>query len=99
MDDKTVLSRINGLVDEEHKLRQQLTRGEISGTFSPGGRGEPGLLLVSVRDDGCGGAEPGAGTGLSGLRERVSVVDGTLTLSSPPGGPTLIHVEIPCRFE
>jgi hypothetical protein len=31
MDDKTVLSRINGLVDEEHKLRQQLTRGEISG--------------------------------------------------------------------
>ncbi len=31
MDDKTVLNRINGLVDEEHKLRQQLTRGEISG--------------------------------------------------------------------
>ncbi len=31
MDDKTVLSRINGLVDEEHKLRQQLSRGEISG--------------------------------------------------------------------
>ena len=31
MDDKTVLSRIHGLVDEEHKLRQQLSRGEISG--------------------------------------------------------------------
>jgi Protein of unknown function (DUF2630) len=31
MDDKTVLSRINGLVDEEHELRQQLSRGEISG--------------------------------------------------------------------
>jgi hypothetical protein len=31
MDDKTVLSRINGLVDEEHQLRQQLSRGEISG--------------------------------------------------------------------
>jgi len=76
------------------------TRGEVSGRFVPEDQthpGRPGILLVSVRDDGCGGADPDAGTGLLGLRERVSVVDGTLTLSSPPGGPTRVDVEIPCR--
>ena len=66
-------------------------RGEISGGYAAG------LLTVSVCDDGRGGADVSAGTGLLGLRDRVSVVDGTLTLSSPPGGPTRVVVEIPCR--
>ncbi|MFC7531116.1 sensor histidine kinase [Actinoplanes sp. GCM10030250] len=52
-------------------------------------------LIVEVRDDGCGGADPGSGSGLVGLADRVAVLDGTVTLSSPPGGPTLVHVEIP----
>jgi signal transduction histidine kinase len=55
-----------------------------------------GQLLVGVRDDGCGGADPGRGSGLTGLADRVAAVDGTVALSSPPGGPTLLHVEIPC---
>ncbi|MFE2538664.1 sensor histidine kinase [Actinacidiphila glaucinigra] len=55
-----------------------------------------GRLVLQVRDDGRGGAEPGAGSGLTGLADRVSVLDGRLSLSSPPGGPTLLRVEIPC---
>ena len=55
------------------------------------------LLVLEVRDDGVGGANPGAGTGLAGLADRVAVVDGRLYLSSPRGGPTVVRVEIPCR--
>ncbi|MFG2005860.1 sensor histidine kinase [Spirillospora sp. NPDC048911] len=56
------------------------------------------LLVVEVRDDGKGGARPGDGTGLQGLADRVAVYDGTLRLSSPPGGPTILRVEIPCEL-
>ncbi|MFF4729444.1 sensor histidine kinase [Streptomyces mirabilis] len=60
-----------------------------------GGHAE-GRLSLEVRDDGRGGAAAGGGTGLTGLADRVSVLDGRLSLSSPPGGPTLLRVEIPC---
>jgi signal transduction histidine kinase len=52
-------------------------------------------LVLEVRDDGRGGALPSAGSGLVGLADRVAAVDGTVALSSPAGGPTLVHVEIP----
>ncbi|NED57915.1 sensor histidine kinase, partial [Micromonospora aurantiaca] len=55
------------------------------------------LLVVEVRDDGRGGADPARGTGLTGLADRVAAADGRLLLSSPPGGPTLVRVELPCR--
>ena len=55
-----------------------------------------GRLHLDVRDDGRGGADPDRGTGLNGLADRVAAVEGTVALSSPPGGPTLVHVEIPC---
>jgi signal transduction histidine kinase len=55
-----------------------------------------GLLVIEVRDDGTGGADPHKGSGLRGLADRVAVHDGTVKLSSPPGGPTIIRVEIPC---
>ncbi|MFI7540540.1 sensor domain-containing protein [Actinoplanes sp. NPDC049599] len=61
---------------------------------SAGVRG--GRLHLDVRDDGRGGADPEVGTGLTGLADRVAAVAGTVALSSPPGGPTLLHVEIPC---
>ncbi|MET9253295.1 sensor domain-containing protein [Streptomyces sp. NPDC003717] len=61
-----------------------------------GGHGD-GRLVLEVSDDGVGGAEPGSGSGLTGLADRVSVLDGRLTLSSPRGGPTLLRVEIPCE--
>ena len=55
----------------------------------------PGLLRVRVSDDGCGGARIEAGGGLAGLAERVKTVDGRLQISSPPGGPTVVAVELP----
>ncbi|WP_100448800.1 sensor histidine kinase [Glycomyces xiaoerkulensis] len=57
-------------------------------------RGE--TLHVTVTDDGAGGADPGGGTGLRGLADRVRSVDGTFELTSPAGGPTTIEVELPC---
>jgi signal transduction histidine kinase len=59
------------------------------------GHGYPGTLTVVVSDDGIGGADP-RGAGLSGLADRVSGVDGRLTVESPSGGPTIIAVELSC---
>ena len=53
-------------------------------------------LVVEVGDDGVGGADPAAGSGLSGLADRAAALDGRLEVSSPPGGPTMIHAELPC---
>lgn len=54
------------------------------------------LLRVEVRDDGVGGADEANGSGLTGLRGRVAAHDGTVLVSSPKGGPTMIRVELPC---
>jgi signal transduction histidine kinase len=53
-------------------------------------------LHVTVSDDGRGGADVRAGSGLRGLSQRVSSVDGTLRVDSPAGGPTMIVAELPC---
>ncbi|MFE6054461.1 sensor histidine kinase [Kitasatospora sp. NPDC056446] len=53
-------------------------------------------IAVRIEDDGRGGAAEGAGSGLPGLRQRVAAFDGTTHLSSPPGGPTVLEVDIPC---
>ena len=54
-----------------------------------------GLMRVRVSDNGCGGARVDASGGLAGLAERIKTVDGRLQLSSPPGGPTAVTVELP----
>ncbi|WP_329456471.1 sensor histidine kinase [Streptomyces sp. NBC_01497] len=59
--------------------------------------GAAGALLMSVEDNGRGGAEVGAGSGLSGLLARVRTVDGTLRCDSPVGGPTVVTVLLPYR--
>jgi signal transduction histidine kinase len=53
------------------------------------------LLVVQVGDDGVGCADP-TGSGLSGLRKRIEALDGAMRVASPPGGPTLLHAELPC---
>ncbi|MEU8276183.1 sensor histidine kinase [Microbispora bryophytorum] len=52
-------------------------------------------IVVRVRDDGRGGADPGGG-GLSGLARRVAALDGRFRVDSPPGGPTTVSAELPC---
>ncbi|GII97482.1 sensor histidine kinase [Sinosporangium siamense] len=54
-------------------------------------------LRIVVRDDGKGGAREESGSGLAGIRRRVEALDGTMALSSPEGGPTVIEVELPCE--
>jgi signal transduction histidine kinase len=58
----------------------------------------PGLLRLRVVDDGKGGADPSRGSGLAGLAQRASTVDGTLLVSSPDGGPTTVTVELPMHI-
>jgi signal transduction histidine kinase len=54
-------------------------------------------LHVIVTDDGVGGADPARGTGLAGLARRAASVDGIFDIDSPPGGPTLLTVDLPCN--
>ncbi|MCC2275276.1 sensor histidine kinase [Streptomyces sp. ET3-23] len=56
------------------------------------------ILLVVVSDDGVGGADSSGGTGLTGLAKRVASVDGTFSINSPVGGPTVVTVELPCAL-
>lgn len=56
----------------------------------------PRGLAVLVRDEGRGGADERGGSGLVGIRRRVAALDGTVDVSSPTGGPTVIEVELPC---
>jgi signal transduction histidine kinase len=53
-------------------------------------------LRVRVRDAGRGGADEAGGSGLLGMQRRVAALDGSVTVTSPVGGPTVIEVELPC---
>ncbi len=59
-------------------------------------RARGGRLRLLVEDDGRGGADEDGGSGLTGIRRRVAALDGTLRLTSPPGGPTVLDVDLPC---
>ncbi|MFD4860329.1 sensor histidine kinase [Streptomyces atratus] len=56
----------------------------------------PRALRVAIGDDGHGGADERAGSGLVGIRRRIAALDGTTRINSPTGGPTHIEVELPC---
>jgi signal transduction histidine kinase len=72
------------------------SRAEVSLTRTGAG------VRVVVRDEGKGGAvlvgNDTGGTGLVGMRRRVAALDGTVTLTSPAGGPTVVEVELPCAW-
>jgi signal transduction histidine kinase len=55
------------------------------------------VLCIVVRDDGVGGADP-HGTGLRGIERRLAAFDGTMAVSSPAGGPTVVTLEVPCTL-
>ena len=57
-----------------------------------------GMLRAEITDDGAGGADPALGTGLAGVERRLATFDGILAVSSPPGGPTIVVIEVPCAL-
>ncbi|WP_328658457.1 sensor histidine kinase [Streptomyces sp. NBC_00334] len=59
-------------------------------------RARGGRLRLLIEDDGRGGADEDAGSGLTGIRRRVAALDGTLRVTSPPGGPTALEADLPC---
>ncbi|GAA3144497.1 sensor histidine kinase [Streptomyces echinatus] len=59
-------------------------------------RYDPGMLHITVTDDGHGGADASRGTGLRGIERRLATFDGVLAVNSPAGGPTTVRMEIPC---
>ncbi|WP_262403298.1 sensor histidine kinase [Actinomadura sp. CNU-125] len=59
-------------------------------------RRDADALTLRIEDDGVGGADGRGGTGLTGVRSRIEALDGRLAVTSPPGGPTIIEVELPC---
>jgi signal transduction histidine kinase len=57
--------------------------------------GRDGALTLSIRDDGIGGADPSRGSGIIGLKDRVEALGGTISVLSPPGHGTTLHVYLP----
>ena len=57
-------------------------------------RNGSGRIVAEITDDGRGGADPAPRSGLAGLQQRVAALDGTLSVTSPPGGPTIVRAEI-----
>jgi signal transduction histidine kinase len=57
--------------------------------------GDDSALTLSIRDDGIGGADPSRGTGITGLKDRVEALGGTISVLSPPGHGTTLHVRLP----
>jgi signal transduction histidine kinase len=57
-----------------------------------------GMLRIGVTDNGHGGADPSRGSGLRGIERRLASFDGVMAISSPPGGPTAVTMEIPCAL-
>jgi signal transduction histidine kinase len=55
-----------------------------------------GVAVIEIADDGIGGADEAAGTGLQGLADRVAALGGTLRILSPPGEGTVVTAEVPC---
>jgi signal transduction histidine kinase len=78
----------------------RLVQIRIRHCAAPGdpGPAEAGLLRIEITDNGIGGADPARGTGLAGIERRLGTFDGILALSSPPGGPTMIIMEVPCAL-
>jgi signal transduction histidine kinase len=58
-------------------------------------QGDDNALTLSIRDDGIGGADPSRGSGIFGLKDRVEALGGTISVLSPPGHGTTLHVQLP----
>ncbi|MEL5957866.1 sensor domain-containing protein [Streptomyces sp. CLV115] len=75
-----------------------IARHSGAATAEVRGRYHADLLIFDITDDGHGGVDTETGTGITGLADRVRALDGRIRVSSPAGGPTLMHVEVPCHY-
>jgi signal transduction histidine kinase len=78
-------------VKHAHATKVSVAAGEVEGA-GDGGR----WLLVEVADDGIGGADPGRGSGIVGLADRVAAIGGRLAIESPAGRGTRVEARLPC---
>ena len=83
------------LANAAKHARAHSVRIQLGHTLLAGGGG---MLRAQVTDDGWGGADPAEGTGLAGVERRLAAFDGILALNSPPGGPTIVVIEVPCAL-
>jgi glucose-6-phosphate-specific signal transduction histidine kinase len=81
-------------VRSQVELARVVERGAARGSTMAAVETGRGVLSLSVRDDGAGGADPD-GSGLTGLPERAEALGGTLKLTSPPGRGTSVDVRLP----
>jgi signal transduction histidine kinase len=75
------------------------TKHAFASVVRVSGEERDGTFLLSIQDDGVGGADPARGSGLIGLRDRAEALGGSIEVSSPPGEGTRIVVELPLRLE
>lgn len=85
-------------IDIRYGAAAGATGAGATGAASAAGAGGAGVLRITVTDDGRGGADPARGTGLRGVQRRLGTFDGTLSIESPAGGPTVLTMEIPCEL-
>ena len=90
--------RVGGLLRGQRAAGQRVQARRARSHVWIDMRYERGMLRIDVGDDGQGGADPSQGTGLRGIERRLSAFDGILALSSPPGGPTVATMELPCEL-
>lgn len=92
--DATVESTVYFVVSE---ALTNVSKHADAGHVRVGVTRDDSAVRVSVVDDGCGGAQVAPHGGLAGLEDRLSGIDGTLSVTSPTGGPTRLEVSIPCE--
>ena len=88
--------RVGGLL---RRCRGDHQRDQAQRGASPPGYGcarRTACSSMVVEDDGQGGADPDRGSGLRGIEHRLEAFDGTVQISSPSGGPTVVTMEVPC---
>ncbi|MFI5894014.1 sensor histidine kinase [Actinoplanes sp. NPDC051513] len=102
-----VTSRLHGRFDAPVESAVYFAVAEALANMSRHGRAgsawvtmayAEGLLTAEVGDDGVGGADAARGTGLHGIESRLDTFDGTMAISSPAGGPTVVTMELPCAL-
>jgi glucose-6-phosphate-specific signal transduction histidine kinase len=83
------------IIDPPRPGRMAATSGGRASVIDIRADGRDGALTLWIHDDGVGGADPGRGSGIIGLQDRVEALGGTISVLSPPGHGTTLHLQLP----